>query len=37
MPVIRSRHLYTGRRMIGNRVTSMLFPGMSKLPGFDDI
>jgi len=37
MPVIRSRHLYTGRRMIGNRVTSMLIPGMPKLPGFDDI
>jgi len=34
--VIRSRHLYTGRRMIGNRTPFMLIPGMSKLPGFDD-
>lgn len=35
-PVISSRHLYTGRRMIGNRFAFMLIPGMSKLPGFDD-
>jgi hypothetical protein len=36
-PTLNSCHLYTGRRMVSNRMSSMLIQRKSKILSFDDI
>ena len=36
-PVFKSRHLYAGCRMVGNRMSPILIPEMFKLSGFDNV
>ena len=35
--MLRSRHLYAGRRPVGSQAPSGLVPGRLQYPGFDDI